>query len=159
MDPHELFPHGIAPSLLGGIAIGLGVGILFLTTGLIGGMSTLFSSVWTFATRRRGFADPALKASRRWRLVYAAGLVLGAWVWHSTSHEGDFVTAVAPWRLFAGGLVAGFGARLSRGCTAGHGICGLASLQVPSLLAVLVFLSTAIATVRLLPMLATAVSP
>jgi uncharacterized membrane protein YedE/YeeE len=159
MDPHELFPHGIAPSLFGGIAIGAGVGFLFLATGLIGGMSTLFSSVWTSAIRSRGFADPALAASRRWRLVYAAGLVLGAFAWQRASHELDFVTAVAPWRLFAGGLVAGFGARLSRGCTAGHGICGLASLQLPSLYAVLIFLSTAMLTVRLLPMLAPAVSP
>ena len=159
MDPHELFPHGIAPSLLGGIAIGAGVGLLFFATGLIGGMSTLLSSVWTFATRRRGFADPALAASRHWRLVYAAGLVFGAFVWHRLSREDDFVTGVAPWRLFAGGLIAGFGARLSRGCTSGHGVCGLASLQLPSLLAVLIFLSTAIATVRLLPLLAPGVSP
>ena len=32
----------------------------------------------------------------------------------------------------------GYGARLSSGCTSGHGICGLGSLQAPSLAAVLV---------------------
>ena len=40
----------------------------------------------------------------------------------------------------------GFGARLANGCTAGHGICGMASLQAPSILAVVIFLSTAFAT-------------
>ena len=52
------------------------------------------------------------------------------------------------WQLLAGGVVAGFGARLANGCTSGHGICGLASLQWPSLLAVLTFLATAIVTAR-----------
>ena len=56
------------------------------------------------------------------------------------------MTHVAPWQLALGGFVAGFGARLSGGCTSGHGICGLASLQLPSLLAVLIFLATAIVT-------------
>ena len=50
------------------------------------------------------------------------------------------------WMMFGGGVLVGFGARLSRGCTSGHGICGLASLQLPSLLAVLTFLATAILT-------------
>jgi uncharacterized membrane protein YedE/YeeE len=43
----------------------------------------------------------------------------------------------------------GYGARLSRGCTSGHGICGLASLRLPSLLAVLTFMATAILTAHL----------
>jgi uncharacterized membrane protein YedE/YeeE len=38
---------------------------------------------------------------------------------------------------------------MSNGCTSGHGICGLASLQLPSLMAVLTFLTTAIATALL----------
>ena len=43
----------------------------------------------------------------------------------------------------------GFGARLSNGCTSGHGICGLASLQLPSALAVVTFLATAILVANL----------
>ncbi len=53
-------------------------------------------------------------------------------------------TQVAAWQLPVGGFIAGFGARMSNGCTSGHGICGLASLQIPSLLAVATFLTTAI---------------
>jgi hypothetical protein len=52
------------------------------------------------------------------------------------------------WQLAAGGFIAGFGARLSNGCTAGHGICGMASLQPPSMLAVAIFLATAMLTAR-----------
>ena len=47
-----------------------------------------------------------------------------------------------------GGIIAGFGARLSNGCTSGHGICGLGSFQLPSLLAVLIFLVAAIVTAQ-----------
>ncbi|MBL0892615.1 MAG: YeeE/YedE family protein, partial [Gemmatimonadaceae bacterium] len=50
----------------------------------------------------------------------------------------------------------GYGARLSRGCTSGHGICGLASLNRPSLLAVCTFMLTAIVTANLLSRVASA---
>jgi hypothetical protein len=42
------------------------------------------------------------------------------------------------------------GARLGRGCTSGHGICGLASLGRPSLAAVVTFMATAILTAQLM---------
>ena len=40
----------------------------------------------------------------------------------------------------------GYGARLANGCTSGHGICGLGSLQLPSLVAVLTFMAMAFIT-------------
>jgi uncharacterized membrane protein YedE/YeeE len=58
-------------------------------------------------------------------------------------------TGVPWWRLGVGGFIAGFGARLSNGCTSGHGICGLGSFQLPSLLAVVIFLASAIVTAQL----------
>ena len=57
------------------------------------------------------------------------------------------------WRLLLGGLVVGYGARLAGGCTSGHGICGMASLKLPSLLAVLTFMATAFTTAALLRVL------
>ena len=127
--------------------LGLGMSLLFAATGLVGGMSTVFTTVWSFFSKAPYFNAPRFLGSRSWRLVYAAGLVLGAAAWlfwlGSPQHTG-----VPLWQLAAGGFVAGFGARLSNGCTAGHGICGMASLQAPSLLAVLIFLSTAMLTAR-----------
>lgn len=38
--------------------------------------------------------------------------------------------------MVAGGFLVGFGARYAGGCTSGHGITGLSSLQKPSILAV-----------------------
>jgi len=38
----NLFPLGWEHYLLGGLCIGLGVSLLFVMTGLVGGMSTVF---------------------------------------------------------------------------------------------------------------------
>jgi uncharacterized membrane protein YedE/YeeE len=145
----EFFPQGYAHYLAGGVLIGAGVGLLFLLTGLIGGMSSVFSSTWSYVSKVPYFETPHYLRSRRWRLVYAAGLILGALLYLGLGGE-PFQTDVGAWRLMVGGLLIGFGARLGKGCTAGHGICGLASLQWPSLLAVMVFLSTAIGIAHLM---------
>lgn len=146
----SMFPLGIGHYLIGGLLIGGGVSLAYLTTGLVTGMSTVFSSVWSFVSRLSFFQQPRIAGSRQWRLVLALGLILGASLWLFTLGGGTPLhTEVRPWQLLAGGFIAGFGARLSNGCTSGHGICGLASLQIPSLTAVLVFLGTAIATANL----------
>jgi uncharacterized membrane protein YedE/YeeE len=44
----------------------------------------------------------------------------------------------------------GFGARMSNGCTSGHGICGLSSLSGPAALAVLTFMGVAMLTANTL---------
>lgn len=54
--------------------------------------------------------------------------------------------------LVLGGLLVGFGARYADGCTSGHGITGLANLQLSSLVAILAFFAGGmIATHLLLP--------
>ncbi len=55
--------------------------------------------------------------------------------------------------LFGGGLV-GFGTRLAKGCTSGHGLCGTARLQPGSLLATATFFGTGIGVAHLLQALA-----
>lgn len=145
----SLFPGGWRHFLAGGLLIGTGVALLFVVTGLIGGMSTVFSSTWSFVSRAPFFQQPRFVGSRQWRLVFAAGLILGAFAWWLVAHpSAGLATTIPPWRLLAGGVIAGYGARLSNGCTSGHGICGLASLQLPSILAVLTFLATAMLTAQ-----------
>lgn len=52
--------------------------------------------------------------------------------WFSAAHIGD-------WRFwllsFGGGILTGFGSRWAAGCTSGHTITGLATFQLPSLIA------------------------
>ncbi|MCX7110227.1 MAG: YeeE/YedE thiosulfate transporter family protein [Proteobacteria bacterium] len=145
----QFFPNGIAHYLAGGLIIGAAVGLLFVTTGLIGGMSTVYSSTWSFFSNHPFFQREDFVGSRKWRLAYAAGLVLGGVIWLVWLGAGTWQTGVPIWQLVLGGFLVGFGARLSNGCTSGHGICGMASLQLPSLLAVLTFLATGIVTAQL----------
>jgi len=145
-----VFPLGWGHYLAGGLLIGAGVAGLFVVTGLVGGMSSVFSSTWSFVSRWPYFNQSRFVQSRGWRLVYALGLVLGAFVWWQLSGPAaPLVTAVPWWQLLLGGLLVGYGARLSNGCTSGHGICGLSSLQLPSLAAVLTFMATGMITAQL----------
>ena len=146
-----LFPFGWQHYLLGGLTIGAGVALLYLFNGWVGGMSTVFSSTWSFVSRRGFFQQARLVDSRQWRLVYAAGVVLGALVWRFALNDGQAQsTSVPVWQLRLGGFLVGYGARLGNGCTSGHGICGLGALQLPSLGAVLTFMATAFLTANLL---------
>ncbi len=145
-----LFPLGWPHYLLGGLCIGAGVALLFALTGRIGGMSSVFSSTWSYVLRRPFFQDAKWLDTRGWRLAYAAGLILGALAWWLWQGQGVAETTQVPWwLLLVGGFIAGYGARRGQGCTSGHGICGLGSLQWPSLLAVLTFLATAMLTANL----------
>lgn len=146
----NFFPLGWTHYLIGGLCIGTGVALLFVFTGWVGGMSTVFSSSWSWLVQRPFFQQPRLLDSRVWRLVYAAGLILGAAIWWLGFADGVPQTSSLPvWQLLLGGFLLGYGARLGNGCTSGHGICGLGSMQWPSLLAVLIFMATAFLTANL----------
>ena len=151
MESLNLFPFGWQHYLLGGALIGAGVALLFICTGLVGGMSTVFSSTWSFVVQRPFFQQPRFTDSRLWRLAYATGLILGAFLWwFFFSDHTPGSTAVPAWQLLLGGVLVGYGARLGNGCTSGHGICGLGSLQLPSLGAVLTFMATAFLVANLI---------
>jgi uncharacterized protein len=143
------FPRGVAHYLAGGALLGRAVGLAFALAGLVTGMSSVFSSTWSWFSRAGSLGQARYIESRGWRLALAAGLVLGGALF-VLAGGAVFRTEVAWWRLLLGGFLAGFGARLGNGCTSGHGICGLASLQRTSLLAVLTFLVTAALTAQLL---------
>ena len=146
----SFFPLGWSHYLLGGLAIGAGVSLLFAFTGWVGGMSSVFSSTWSYVSQRPYFQQTRYTHTRHWRLVYAAGLILGAALWWGLLSDGTAgQTDVPVWALVIGGFFVGYGARLGNGCTSGHGICGLGSLQWPSLLAVLTFMATAFLTANL----------
>lgn len=150
MNLDTLFPLGWQHYLLGGLLVGLGTALLFVFTGRIGGMSSVFSSTWSWLVQRPYFQAARYVQTRGWRLVYAAGLLVGALAWWLGWTDGTpLATRVPAWQLLLGGFFVGYGARLGNGCTSGHGICGLGSLQLPSLWAVLTFMATAFLTANL----------
>jgi len=142
-----MFPLGVFTYIVGGIIIGVGVSHIFVTTGLHATQSSFFSTTLSYFSKKPYFQQKQYLNSRSWRLTFALGVILGALIYTITlSSEGFFTTSVQWWRLALGGFLVGFGTRLSKGCTSGHGISGLASLSTTSLYAVATFLTVGIIT-------------
>lgn len=124
-------------SIIGGIAIGAGAGLLLLTAGRTAGVSGICSGLWFFG-------DPQW----RWRLIFVLGLLCSAVLWAGIWPERFAASSETYWvRALVGGSMVGFGTRLASGCTSGHGVCGVARLSKRSITATCVFLGTAILTV------------
>jgi uncharacterized membrane protein YedE/YeeE len=136
-----MFPLGIWPYIIGGLVIGLGVSFVYIMTGIHSTQSSLFSTTMSYFSKIPYFQRKTYLDSREWRLYFAAGVILGAVIYTLTvSPDGWWTTSVQLWRLVIGGVLVGFGTRLSSGCTSGHGISGIASLSTTSLFAVITFI-------------------
>ena len=149
-----MFPLGIEHYLIGGILVGIGVSLIYILTGLHATQSSFFTTTLSWFSKRKHFQKERNIKERNWRLFLAIGLVTGALLYTLTlSPTGFWTTSVQLWRLALGGLLVGFGTRLSEGCTSGHGISGLASLSTTSLCAVIVFMGIAIVTANIVQLI------
>ena len=147
-----LFPNGIAHYLVGGLFIGLGVAVLFAFTGRQGGASTFFSASWSWLINTPFFQQSAFLNSRNWRLIYSAGFILGGVIYFLLDLP-QVASHMPAWKLLIGGILIGYGGRLGGGCTSGHGICGMASLNPGSISVVITFMATGFATAWLMKLL------
>lgn len=124
-------------ALTGGALIGISVTLLLLFNGRIGGISGIMNGVFS-----------APKSDLIWRLVFLAGLVLGAFIFQLLVPDFNIPRQNYSLLLLGlGGFLIGFGTRMSGGCTSGHGICGIASLSIRSFIATLTFMATGMITV------------
>jgi hypothetical protein len=142
----DLFPNGIGRYAVGGLLVGLGAAVIYVGTGISAGASTFLESTLSYVSGQSRFRQYV--ASRDWRLVFTLGIVLGAAVYAVVYQGGAWTTDVAWWRLLAGGVLVGVGTRVGKGCTSGHGVCGVGSASKTSLAGVLAFLATAILTAQ-----------
>ena len=142
-----LFPNGISRYAIGGLLVGLGTVVIYLGTGITAGASTFLESTLSYASDRSRFQQ--YRGSRDWRVVFTLSIIAGAGVYALLFQAGAWVTAVAPWRLFVGGILVGIGTRIGKGCTSGHGICGVGSVSRTSLVGVVTFLLVAILTANI----------
>jgi uncharacterized membrane protein YedE/YeeE len=96
-----------------------------------------------------GGALQLVRGDLAWRLLYVLGLI-GGGVVTAIAFPGIAARSSVGLPLpvvLGGGLLVGFGARLSNGCTSGHGVCGLARLSPRSIVATITFMATAAITV------------
>lgn len=145
----ELFPRGITHYLVGGLLIGLGTAIIYVGTGIHAGASTFLETTLSYGSKLSRFQQPRFVASRDWRVVFTLGIVAGAAGYSLVAGEFGWLTEVQPWRLFLGGILIGIGTRLGKGCTSGHGICGVASGSKSSILNVVIFMLVAIGVAQI----------
>ncbi|EMA26467.1 YeeE/YedE family protein [Haloarcula argentinensis] len=144
----ELFPNGISRYAVGGLLVGLGTVVVYLSTGISAGASTFLESTLSYVSDRSRFQQYV--SSRDWRVVFTLGIILGAAVYAVVYQGGAWTTDVQPWRLLLGGLFVGIGTRVGKGCTSGHGVCGVGSASKTSIIGVLTFLAVAIITAQLI---------
>ena len=144
-----LFPHGIARYAVGGLFVGLGVAVIYLGTGIIAGASTFLESTLSYVSDAPRFNRRKYVASRDWRVVFTLGIVAGAAVYALALGGGFWTTEVQWWRLLGGGFLVGVGTRLGKGCTSGHGVCGVGSASRTSLANVATFVAVAVGTAQL----------
>jgi uncharacterized membrane protein YedE/YeeE len=140
------FPRGTTQYLVGGVMVAAGIAVIYLGTAIIPGNSTFLETTLSYVSNVSRFNRPSYLASRDWRVVFALSIVAGAALWGLVLDPGPFVTRVQPWRLFGGGVLVGIGTRIGKGCTAGHGVCGLGSASTTSLVNVVLFVGVAIVT-------------
>ena len=126
-------------AFLGGIIIGLAVILFFIGNGRLAGIS--------------GIVNDTLisKQNRTDNFLFIVGLVLGPilYAFFTKNNIPFLITSSLPIIIIAGFLV-GIGTKVGRGCTSGHGICGISLLSLRSITATIIFMITAIITVRLI---------
>ena len=126
-------------AFFGGIIIGLAVIIFFIGNGRLAGVSGIVNDTLVS------------KQNRTDNFLFIVGLVLGPifYVLFTKINIPFLITSSLPIIISAGFLV-GIGTKIGRGCTSGHGICGISLLSPRSIIATIIFMITAIITVRLI---------
>lgn len=149
---HRAKPRPFINPYLGGVILGVVLFIAFFLTGnglgASGGLNRgIIYLVDLFAPEHIDrvsyfilYAGGDKNALDHWIVLMTVGIFLGALVsgWFGRRIKRETVSGprITPhWRwLFAlaGGIIAGFGARMARGCTSGQGLSGGATLSVGS---------------------------
>ena len=135
---HDAMPHiSLLPSTIGGLILGAASSLLFSLNGRLCGVSGIV-----------GDLPAAPNGDRSWRLAFVAGLLAGGGGLALVRH--DLVALACEQSVGASivaGVLVGIGTRMSRGCTSGHGLCGVARLSKRSCVATLLFMAAGVATV------------
>jgi uncharacterized membrane protein YedE/YeeE len=129
--------YTLVHALIGGCLIGLASLIAGVLTGKVPGISGVFGRLLVPST-----------PDKLWRVVFLAGLIGGAALSITLWESAAIFRSVRPLAVMAAaGLLVGFGTRLGKGCTSGHGVCGVATGAKDSIAATLIFVGVAMMTV------------
>ena len=123
-------------ALTGGLLIGLSVALFFILNGRMIGVSGIASN----------FLISKDKKSEN--LLFLVGLILGPLIYtFILGGEINILISNSLPLLTVGGILVGFGTKLSSGCTSGHGISGISRFSLRSFIATITFMIVGILTV------------
>ena len=124
---------------------------------LAGGALIGAASVWFMASLGRiagisgilgGLLPPTNGDGAAWRVPFLIGLALGPVAVALVAKSSPIGVPIGGLPvLIAGGLLVGIGTALGKGCTSGHGVCGMARLSPRSVVATATFMVAAVLTV------------
>ena len=124
------------PALSGGLLIGLSVALFFILNGRMIGISGIASNFIIS------------KDNRTENFLFLLGLILGPLIYNIVlDKEINISISSSVILLTIAGILVGFGTRLSKGCTSGHGISGISRFSVRSIIATMTFMLVGIITV------------
>jgi uncharacterized membrane protein YedE/YeeE len=119
-------------STLGGLLIGASAALALLVHGRSVGISGILGGLLPSKVDRTGF-----------QLAFVAGLVLAGTVGGVLVPDAfSFEIARSKPALIIAGLLVGYGTQLGRGCTSGHGVCGMGRFNRRSIIATATFMTT-----------------
>ena len=126
-------------AFLGGIIIGLAVIIFFIGNGRLAGISGIVNNTLVS------------KQNRTDNFLFVVGLILGPifYIFLTKIDIPFLITSSLP-MIISAGLLVGIGTKIGSGCTSGHGICRISRLSLRSISATIIFMITAIITVKLI---------
>ena len=141
--------HNLTPlsGLAGGALIGLAASMLMLLTGRLAGVSGIAGGLLSSGSDK-AFSDKTF-SDKAWRIAFIAGLVAAALIVPLLGGPSAAKPAANLVMFAIAGLLVGFGSRMGNGCTSGHGVCGFARLSARSIVATVIFMGVAVATVAI----------
>lgn len=125
-------------ALAGGALLGIGAFLLLYLNGKIAGISGI-----TYQ------AIASITSQNSWRWCFLIGLIGAPLIATRLGFSLPDQISAPIITLAIAGLLVGIGTRMGSGCTSGHGICGIGRLSKRSIVATLIFMSTAVVTVAI----------
>ena len=133
--------HSSILALLGGILIGAVAVVRHAIVGKITGISGILNGSTIYKLNKFPYEEKLFK------ILFTLGVCLGGLLCYYL-----FPKAFVDWskipieRLLIAGFLVGLGSAIGNGCTSGHGVCGISSLRLRSMVATGVFMTTGILT-------------
>jgi len=130
--------------LIGGAMMGAAATILMLFNGRIMGACGISNGIFYFE-----------KNNVLWRVLFVLGAAAGGAIMWTSGFEGGAdafnpTAIIDPPMLLIAGFLTGLGTSMGRGCTTGHGVCGMSRMSINSMIATMCFMGSAIVTVYII---------